>query len=232
MKKTLKSLSVIILMVFMIGATGCMKDKTPDYSGSLDGHDYIDLGLPSGTLWASCNIGAATPESCGWWFSWGETQPKEHGFSVASYKYMEGDFYHCQITKYNRDDGLVVLLPEDDAATVNWGDGWHTPTVEQWSELLQYTKNGRAFQNGENGWRFTSVSNGNSIFLPAAGHVSSFHEGEDFISSIGTAGWYSSSTLCDTLPGFAYACLFNSESVFLTKDYRFASGSIRPVRSE
>ena len=218
-------------MVFMVGATGCMKDKTPDYSGSIDGHDYIDLGLPSGTLWASCNIGAATPESFGWWFSWGETQPKEHDFSVASYKYMEGDFYHCHITKYNRDDGLVVLLPEDDAATVNWGDGWHTPTLEQWSELLHHTRNGQAFQNGENGWRFTSVSNGNSIFLPATGLVFNIN-GDDNISDIGTAGRYYSSTLCDTLPGLAYVCHFNTEGVSLTTNYRFSNGSIRPVRSE
>ena len=103
--------------------------------------EYVDLCLPSGTLWATCNLGANVPEEFGDYYAWGETETKTI-FTVGTYKYCNGDFY--SLTKYCNDpsygyngftDNLAVLLTEDDAATVNLGDNWCMPTKEQWQEL-------------------------------------------------------------------------------------------------
>ena len=97
---------------------------TTGSSGS-GGHVYIDLGLPSGALWATCNVGADNPEDYGDYFAWGETQPKD-SYSWDNYLYGSG---YNQLTKYCYDsyygyngfaDTLTVLLPEDDAVTANW----------------------------------------------------------------------------------------------------------------
>ena len=137
-------------------------------------HEYVDLGLPSGLLWATCNIGANAPENYGDYFAWGETQPKDY-YDWSTYQYCNGN--DNTITKYCYDynygyngytDTLTALLPEDDAATANWGGGWRMPTYEEWEELYNNTTCTWTTQNGVNGRLFTS-SNGNSLFLPAAG---------------------------------------------------------------
>ena len=107
-------------------------------------HEYIDLGLPSGTLWATMNVGASTPEQRGDYFSWGETKPKKE-YSWNTYKYSIRDnskfFHENQQTKYctQEDEGTVdhkaELEPTDDAATTNWGSEWRMPSREQWKEL-------------------------------------------------------------------------------------------------
>jgi hypothetical protein len=149
-------------------------------------HEWVDLGLPSGTLWATFNVGASTPEEYGDYFAWGETEPKEE-YSWETYKLtsepsltfeyinkytVEDDWRYY--SWYNRDgefigDGLTELLPEDDAATVNWGSEWQTPSYEQTVELLNNTTQQWTTQNGVNGTRLISNVNGESIFLPAAG---------------------------------------------------------------
>ena len=141
-------------------------------------YGYVDLGLPSGILWATCNVGAETPEDYGDYFAWGETQPKDT-YMWRYYKYCNyvNDFSPTPLTKYCTDascgyngftDDLTTLLPGDDAATTNWGSGWGTPTIEQWQELQYNTTQTWMTQNGVNGCLFVA-SNGNSIFLPAAG---------------------------------------------------------------
>ncbi len=116
--------------------------------------EYVDLGLPSGNLWATCNLGASKPEEYGDYFAWGETEPKfyiddddkgtliwkdEYGYSYMGYKYYteKGGFtkYCIDSQKGNKDD-KTTLEPMDDAATVKWGNNWLTPTVEDWEELL------------------------------------------------------------------------------------------------
>lgn len=143
---------------------------------SLAVHDFVDLGLPGGTLWAICNIGANKPEDCGDYFAWGETQPKEV-YDWKNYRYGNLVYDHFELTKYCTDssyglngyvDNLVVLEPIDDAATANWGSEWRMPTKEEWKELYMKTTCTQAIQNGMSGWLFTA-SNGNSLFLPAAG---------------------------------------------------------------
>ena len=139
-----------------------------------DDHAYVDLGLPSGLLWAACNVGANAPEEYGDYFAWGETQPKDV-YNWSTYQYCMGS--NNTLTKYCTDpnygyngftDNLTILLPEDDAATANWGNGWRMPTKEEWQELLDNTTVTWTQQNGVNGRLFTG-SNGNSLFLPAAG---------------------------------------------------------------
>ena len=126
MKRTLKAVAALMLM--MVFAAGC--NKPDDHSGTLNGHDYVDLGLPSGTLWATCNVGAETPEGYGDYFAWGEIEPKSL-YEWSTYKYCHGDFdqltKYCQNATYGYDgytDDLCVLLQMDDAATANWGEGW------------------------------------------------------------------------------------------------------------
>ena len=144
--------------------------------GSYNGHEYVDLGLPSGTLWATCNVGANAPEEYGDYFAWGETQPKEV-YTWYTYQYcMDGS--STSLTKYCNNaylgysgftDNLTTLLPEDDAATANWGNGWRMPTKEEWLELFYNTTNIWTTQNGVNGRLFTAP-NGNRVFLPATGY--------------------------------------------------------------
>ena len=150
-----------------------MEEKT-----FIDGHEYVDLELPGGVLWATCNIGANSPEEFGDYFAWGEIQPKEE-YDAASYK-------HCKekmtgLTKYctsaiNGDWGFtdkkIELLPEDDAATANWGGKWRMPTIWLCRNLVEseLTTTEWTTQNGVYGRKITSKRNGRSIFLPAAGY--------------------------------------------------------------
>ena len=124
-------------------------------------HDFIDLGLPSGTLWATCNVGAIYAEEYGDYFAWGETSPKsEYFYHTHKWYSEEGE---TQMKKYNEVDGLTVLLPEDDAATVNWGEEWRMPTEEEIRELEEKCTYTWIEINGVGG------PNGNSIFVPASG---------------------------------------------------------------
>lgn len=150
----------------MFLAVGCKKEATKD-TIAVTTHEYVDLGLPSGTLWATCNVGANNPEDRGDYFAWGETAPKEV-YDWASYSY--GDCVdNCFImTKYCDDDSLSVLEPSDDAARANWGNEWRMPTMEEWEELYQKTTYIWTEVNGVYG-RLLTGYNGNSIFLPASG---------------------------------------------------------------
>ncbi|MBO6025244.1 MAG: hypothetical protein J6P83_10380 [Bacteroidales bacterium] len=126
--------------------------------------DWVDLGLPSGLLWATRNVGANSPEDYGDYFAWGETQPKSV-YDWDTYRYGDG----ITMTKYNGNDGLTVLQPNDDAATANWGDGWHMPSAYDFEELLLYSTIDEIVQDGVFiGLRCTG-QNGNTIFFPAAG---------------------------------------------------------------
>ena len=135
-------------------------------SPSQDDHEYVDLGLPSGTLWATCNIGANSPEDYGDYFAWGETAVKED-YQWLTYKWY--DFDEFELTKYYSEDGLKELVLEDDAAYTNWGPLWRMPSLEQINELSDYCTWQQTTRNGVVGMLGTGP-NGNTLFLPATGY--------------------------------------------------------------
>ena len=228
MNKTLKATAAIMLM--MVFVMGCTKPGAPN-SGTLNGHDYVDLGLPSGTLWATCNVGADTPEGYGDYFAWGETEPKEV-YTLETYKYCNGG--SRQLTKYCTDasygfegftDGLRVLQLSDDAAAANWGDGWSMPTLEQWNELIDNTTNLWKTINGKAGRLFTG-SNGNSIFIPAAYN----HLDQKDPVDLPCANYWSSS-LYD-LSSDAWSLNFYEDCGDMADCGRFVGMSVRPVTAK
>jgi len=131
-------------------------------STGLNGHEAVDLGLPSGLKWATCNVGATKPEEAGGFFAWGEAAEKED-YSWAAYKWCNGS--KTNLTKYN---SISTLETEDDAAYVLWGGTWRMPTVAEATELIMECSKSVVTQNGVKGAVFTGP-NGNSIFLPAPG---------------------------------------------------------------
>ena len=145
------------------------KSQAEEVAVSSVAHEAVDLGLPSGTLWATMNIGATSPEDYGDYFAWGETTGYLGGKDIFgdNYRFIERGVW----TKYCNTDKLTELLPEDDAAYVNWGVEWRMPTREQLEELFnkKYCDRIETTRNGVHGYELVSYSNGNSIFLPAAG---------------------------------------------------------------
>ena len=106
-----------------------------------DLHEWVDLGLPSGTLWATCNVGASNPEELGSYFAWGETATKDF-YEWSTYKWCNGSettmTKYCTNSDYGNDgfvDNKTELDFEDDAAYVNWGPSWRIPSYEQFEEL-------------------------------------------------------------------------------------------------
>ena len=215
-------------------AYGLDREFTTNSSGETP--EYVDLCLPSGTLWATCNIGANSPYEYGDYFAWGETEPKST-FTVGTYKYCNGGFY--LLTKYCNDpsygdngftDYLSILLPEDDAATMNKGEDWCMPTKEQWQELFDNTDQAWTTQNGVFGLLLTT--NCNSLFLPAAGHYNGNNTGNVGydIEGVGSEGFYWSSTLDTNYPITSYHYSFISNGGGMATDFRYSGQTIRPVR--
>ena len=199
--------------------------------GSWGSHDYVNLGLPSGTLWATCNVGADTPEDYGDYFAWGETQSK-YNYHDSTYLHGYGvSFATMSFTKYCNNpiygyhgytDNLTTLQLEDDAATVNWGSGWRMPTKEDFLELIDNTTVTYTSQNGVNGQLF-KATNGNSIFLPAAGNRWCYN-----LNNAGSKGFYKSSSLY-TDPNYAWGLYFDSDTIRVGGFGRTGGTSVRPV---
>ena len=145
-----------------------------DTTGYLNGYAYVDLGLPSGTKWATCNVGASQPEDYGNYYAWGETETKDI-YNWTTYKWSDakGTIFskYVQDPAYGTIDNKTNLDTEDDAATANWGEGWRTPNTSEWTELRNNCTWAWTTRNGIKGKLVTSNKNGNSIFLPAAGRM-------------------------------------------------------------
>ncbi len=156
----------------LAGAKFQFRITATEDNGQHNGYEYVDLGLPSGTLWATCNVGANKPEEYGDYFAWGETNNKS-AYVWFTYKYCVGDF--STLTKYclNIDnetfDNKVFLDSSDDAACVNWGGKWRLPTPKEQKELIRKCTWIWTTLNGINGYRVKGP-NGNHIFLPSAGY--------------------------------------------------------------
>ena len=204
-----------------------------DESGSIGGRDYVDLGLPSGTLWATCNIGASSPEDYGNYIAWGEMSTKST-YDWSTYKWCKGSVRtltkYCNNSNFGNNgftDNKTELDPEDDAAYVNWGSDWRMPSLEQFEELINssYTTTEWTTQNGVKGRLITSNSNGNSVFLPAAG----YRDGSS-LSGAGSEGDYWSRTLLESGPRSARGLYFYSSFISMDGIPRCNGRSVRPVR--
>ena len=248
MSKTLKVVIAVVLMLFFTAS--CTKPEVQGNEGDNSGYNvavvpynggadndsvtqvFVDLGLPSGTLWAICNLGADSPEDIGDYFSWGETKPKRV-YSWSNYRYGDVVDDHFKMTKYCTDscyglngfvDNITVLERVDDAAKVNLGAAWHMPTREEWTELFQKTTCIWTVQNGVGG-RLLTGWNGNSIFLPAAG----FRLEEELVAP--HSGMYWSSTLHSDFPERGYSFHFDSVNCHVCGTYERNRGQVvRAVR--
>ena len=169
--------SVLLLLSLLI-FTSCSEDGSDDgYDNSIstptgthNDKGYVDLGLS--VKWATCNVGANSPEEYGDYFAWGEIEPKDV-YSSNTYKWGEiTEIGNILYLKYNRTDNNLVLELEDDAASVNWGGNWRMPTRAEQDELRDTDNCTWTWitQNGVKGYKVTSKKNANSIFLPAAGY--------------------------------------------------------------
>jgi hypothetical protein len=189
-------------------------------------YNAVDLGLPSGTLWADRNVGAATPEAYGDYFAWGETEPKDY-YYWDSYKWYNGSYdtltKYCTYSSEGTLDNKRTLDLEDDAAYVNMGSEWRMPTTDEQYELLHNCTWTRTTQNGVNGYKVTG-DNGNSIFLPAAGYRC---DGD--LGNVGSCGDYWSSSLSGGGSVWAFGLHFGSDSYYWDANYRYYGRSVRAV---
>ena len=225
----------ILLLAFVamlsVGVVSCDGGNNGGGSTTIE---WVDLGLPSGLLWATRNLGANAPEEYGNYYAWGETTTKEvYYWSTYRYCTVDGEGSLQTLTKYNTSsdygtpDNLTTLEAIDDAATAALGSGARTPTKEEWWELIDNTTVEWTTMNGVNGCKFTSTANGNTLFLPAAGYR---HRSE--LNLAGSYGGYWSSLLYTDSPDGAWSFCFNSEDGQGTGyDYRGDGQSVRPVRS-
>ena len=189
---------MLIALMFAFSLNSCDGNT----KGELNGHEYVDLGLPSGLLWASCNVGAVNPEDYGSYFAWGETSPKN--------TYIKDNYTYSSLPS--------VLPPNDDAATTNWGNDWHTPTADDFTELIDEC----TWTWMSNGYKVVGP-NGNNIFLPAAG----WHHKS--LSSIGTQGQYWTSS--SHSPSGPIRFWLDSDEYFLKVNEGRLGYTVRPVAS-
>ena len=180
-------------------------DKEP--YGMINGHEYVDLGLPSGLKWATCNVGADSPSEYGNYYAWGETTTK------SSYDERNSK-------TRNKLYGDISGNPDDDAARANWGSTWRMPTKVEMQELIDKCK----WELGSGGYKVTGP-NGNSIFLPATGwRLSSYS------NYVGSEGGYWSSTPNTSIITNSYLLRFDNSYIVVGDNYyRHCGWPVRPV---
>ena len=194
--------------------------ETPEYA--------VDLGLPSGTLWADRNIGADRPEGYGDYFAWGETTTKST-FSWNNYKWCNGTSYsqtkYCTSSSYGTVDNLTTLKSKDDAATANWGEQWRMPTYEEMEELRTVcTWTWTNQYNGHEAHGYIVIGpNGNRIYLPAAG----CRDGSRRIDA-GSYGSYWSGSLYESGPNEVWLLSFYT-TVYAGNHFRYYGRTVRAV---
>jgi len=208
MKKCFKRIVCLTVIVLVgVGFTSC--EKNPEYI-IIDGHEFVDLGLPSGLKWATCNVGANSPEEYGNYYAWGETSTKNK-YSYDNYS-----------LRYNEIISDISGDPAFDVANRKWGSSCRMPTRAEIQELIEKCIWQYIPQNGVSGYIVTGP-NGNSIFFPAAG----FYYGT-LQDSPGHSGAYWSSTPDDEI--FAYSLYFYKNDIYEVSRHGVSDGcSVRPV---
>lgn len=209
-------------------------NETPDTGADEEGEnadsiaittgEAIDLGLS--VKWASCNVGATSPEEYGGYYAWGETEEKDL-YSWSTYKWCNGTensmTKYCSNSEYGIVDNKTTLDPEDDVAHVKWGGNWRTPTLAEQQELIDKCTWVWTTLNGVNGYEITGP-NGNSIFLPAAGCRNNF---EAYFQN--TFGYYWSGLLSSDYDNNASLLFLESEYCDWRGGVRCFGESVRPV---
>lgn len=187
---------------------------------TLADHEYVDLDLPSGTLWATCNVGADKPEEFGYYYAWGETSTK-NSYSSSNYNWYIGSD-----ESFGKYGDYANLDLSDDAAYVNWGSNWRMPNDYDFRELINThnTETEKVTQNGVIGLKITSKSNGKSIFLPLAGYING-----STLNAAGTIAYYWSSETYDE--GSVCYLHIQGGNVTVSSCSRYMGQSIRPVRN-
>ena len=234
MKKILLTIAALLAVVFSLQAQEngntmliisyngdiyrkAVKDVKEVLFVDVKSEDYVDLGLPSGTLWAICNVGASSPYDAGSLFAWGETSPKQD-YSLDNYKWY--NTATGKYTKYISDvDNKTELELDDDAASVNCGKVWRMPTKAQFDELLA----GCSWEWKFTGILFTSNFNDKTIFFPAVRYP---HDGLPPGLSVKFGHYWSRSNDNDR---FAYYLNFDSGDVKTDFDHRYNEMSVRAV---
>ncbi|MBQ3243443.1 MAG: hypothetical protein IJB01_02435 [Bacteroidaceae bacterium] len=174
-------------------------------------NEYVDLGLPSGLKWATCNVGASSPEDYGDYYAWGETSTKS-------------DYSSSTSTTYGKQMSSIAGNPTWDVACNKWGSPWRLPTKAEFQELIDNCTWEWTTQNGINGYKVTSKKNGNSIFLPAAGWRYGTSSRDQ-----GSGGDYWSATPDESSAGNAYSLGFDEGLRRTFLDRRYGGFSVRPV---
>ena len=215
----------LLLILFLLSF--CLSSKAQ--SSCPDNHHphMIDLGLPSGTKWACCNVGASRPEEYGGYYAWGETEEKDY-YDWDTYKWCLGDkktmTKYCTNSVYGTVDNKETLSATDDVAQVKWGGNWRMPTGAEKEELCTECRWTWTTKNGVKGVKMVGP-NGNSIFLPAAGC-----RRKEELSDAGSSCDYWSSSLYESRSFIACLLYFDPRGVFcFSFNTRCSGHSVRAV---
>ena len=199
--------------------------------GSTDNVEYVDLGLPSGNLWATCNLGASSPEAYGDYYAWGEVEPKQE-YTYPNHKWYKEGAPSLGFTKYNNEDGKLTLEDEDDAVIQKLGNGWRTPTLADFRELTnqKYTTIKKTTLNGVAGYQITSKKNKKSIFIPFAGFRNDKPQTREISSSEEVAVCMTNQRRIDNQVFNCWTFAFEQDRIRRYGKRRYDGISIRPVK--
>ncbi len=224
-------IAILALALFLINASKgksaidneirlCLDHSTDEITGTINGHEWVDLGLPSGLKWATCNIGADIMVEPGEYFSWGETESKS---TYSSDNCLTHRIPFDKLKEQGIIDENGKLTEKYDAAKVIWGDSWRMPTIDEIQELIKSCTWEFTSVNGVNGYMVTGP-NERQIFLPAAAY-----QEDTEIENFGEFGDYWSSSVVPDLSGAACSLGYSSKSFGRRHYSRFVGRCVRPV---
>lgn len=223
MNMFVKKISLLVMLSYCMMASAQLSHEAKE-----NGYEYVDLGLS--VLWATCNVGATSPDDCGDYFAWGETMGLNGGktsFTWMSYKWCNGTNTtlnkYCTSFSYGMSDYMSILVLKDDVANVKWGGTWRMPTKDEQEELRKKCTWTWFTKNNIKGYKIIGP-NGNSIFLPAAGYP---YEGS--VKYAGSIGFYWSSSLYPGKSDKAFCFSFDENSIGHDGSARHSGSSVRPV---